>query len=259
LGWTRSKIKGLPIVRRSGFFNAITLLIFVAVLGVLTVALAALLSPAPPPQITPMPTFIGDLPTETPTNTPTATATPTASLPPTFTPRPTVTKTLTSTPTSTGLPSATPILPSATPSQTLTFTPTATFTETPIPFPYVIRGEADFSANTVNTLSCAWQGIGGRVMGEAGELSAEQAAGLFVRVISDAVETRARIGSNSQYGATTGWEITLDSRPEAMLVYVRLESEAGAAQSPDALVRFNGDCTANLARLDFAKNQRFVP
>jgi len=246
-------------VRRSGFFNAITLILFLAVLGVLTVAMAALLTPPPPPEITPLPTFVGALPTETQTATPTPTATATASLPPTFTPRPSPTHTLTHTPTSTRPPTLTPVLPSPTPSSTLTPTPTHTPTETPIPFPYVIRGEANFSANTVNSLGCAWQGIGGQVLGEAGELSAEQIAGLSVRVISDASDSRTRVGSNSQYGATTGWEITLDSFPTAMLVYVRLESADGVAQSPDAQVRFTGECAANLARLDFAQNQRFVP
>lgn len=246
-------------MRRSGFFNAITLLIFLAVLGVVTVGVAVLLTPPPPPEITPLPTFVGELPSVTPTPTPTNTATGTATLPPTFTPRPSHTATSTATATSTRIPTLTPVLPSETPSPTLTLTPTHTPTETPIPFPYVAQGEAEFSANTANTLGCAWQGIGGRVLGDNGELSAEQAAGIYVRVISDQLDTRTRIGSNSFYGARTGWEITLESRLTAMLIYVRLESEAGEAMSPEYLVRFNGDCTANLARLTFVRNQRYTP
>lgn len=247
------------IVRRSGVFNAITLILFLAVLSVITLGVAALLTPPPPPNITPLPTFVGELPTLTPTSTPTATATGTATLPPTFTPRPTATATPTASPTSTRPPTLTPVLPSLTPSHTLTAIPTPTPTETPIPYPFIAASEAELSANTANTLGCAWQGVGGRVTGESGELPAEQLTGLYARVISDQRDTRARLGSNSLYGALTGWEITLDSKPAEALVYIRLESEDGTPQSPDVLVRFAGDCTANLARLNFMQNPRYIP
>jgi hypothetical protein len=166
---------------------------------------------------------------------------------------------LTHTPTRTPPPTLTPLLPSVTPSHTSTPTPTHTPTETPIPFPYLSQGEIGFSANTVNTLGCAWQGIGGRILGANGELSVSETNGLYARVISDQLDTRARVGSNSLYGAITGWEITLESRPTAMLIYVRLETEIGEAQSPDVLVRFTGDCTGNLARLTFVRNPRYIP
>lgn len=92
-----------------------------------------------------------------------------------------------------------------------------------------------------------------------GELTASEAAGLYARVISDQIDRRTRLGSNSLYGQNTGWEVTLGSRSAEMLVYVRLETEDGRAQSPDVLVRFTGDCTANLARVNLTINPRFAP
>jgi hypothetical protein len=254
------KQKANPTVRQSAFVNAAIAIIFVAVLALITVGVAALLSPPPlPPEVTPLPTFVGELPTVTPTNTATSTPTSTATLPPTFTPRPSATATPTVSATATPPPSVTPLLPSQTPSPTWTPKPTSTPTETPIPFPFIAQGEPVFSANTANSLGCAWQGIGGQVFNAAGELPADAAVGLYARVISDQLDRRTRLGSNSLYGQNTGWEMALGSRSAEMLVYVRLETEDGRPQSPDVLVRFTGDCTANLARVNLTVNPRFAP
>jgi hypothetical protein len=241
--------------RNKTFFNALTLLVFIGVLAVVTVGVALLLAPPPVPALTPLPTFIGELPSLTPSNTPTATATGTATLPPTFTPRPSETATPTATASRTALPSATPLRPSETPSHTPTPSITPTPTETPIPFPYIAQGEPVLSANTVNSLACAWQGVGGEVVG----LTAAQAATLRVRVVSDAAEATAALGSNSLYGRETGWEVVLGTRPAVLLAYVRLESLDGLPQSPEVLVRFGGECTSNLARVTFTLNPRYTP
>lgn len=247
---------------RSGLYNLVTVLSFIAVLALLTVAIAALVSPPPPPEFTPIPTFVGELPTVTPTHTPTATATPTATVPPTFTPRPSATPTITPSPSPTALPTSTPIRPSETPSDTPTPSITPTPTETPIPFPFIAQGEPVLSANTANALGCRWRGVGGQVLGAAGELSAEQAAELRVRIFSDVQDNTVRLGSNFLYGSTTGWEQSLPAagRDQPLLVYVRLEAPNGTPRSPDVLVRFPGDdCNASLARVTFVINPRYTP
>jgi hypothetical protein len=243
-----------PPSRRASLLNIISLLFFVAALGVVTVLVAAMLTPPPVPEINQMPTVAPDLPTATDTLTHTPLPTATASLPASFTPRPT------NTPTPTASATATPPTPSSTPSNTHTPTATHTPTETPIPFPFVLRGEVVFRENFANTLGCAWQGIGGAVFADNGaELEVATLNTLRVQVAADNFERSDRPGSNSFYGAQSGYEIAVDTRVNDTLYYVRLENAQGVQISPEIQVTFPASCDGNLAVIEWATNPRFAP
>ena len=240
---------------RNGLYNAFSVLFFVLTLAVITGVVALLAFPAPvDTDVAQLPTFAPDLPSVTPTATGTATFTPTRTLPPTFTPAPpTATPSPTAPRTSTARATDTP---------TITHTPssTPTPTETPIPFPYKVLDAPEFRANFANSLGCDWQGVGGQVLDLAGqELSAETAAGLRVHVIGDTVDTTVRVGTNSFYGARTGWEVQTSTSLVAELLYVRLELADGTPQSNDAQVTFPADCEGNAAIVVFAVNPGFAP
>lgn len=240
---------------RNGLYNAFSVLFFILTLVVITGVIALMAAPVPVDStIAQLPTFAPDLPTTTPTDTPTATATPTRTLPPTFTAVP---------PTATFIPSATLTLtpePSGTPTETQTPTPTHTPTETPIPFPYIVRDEAELRANFANSLGCNWQGIGGKVYGADGEeLAAEEAAEIRVHVFSDTIDRVVRLGTNSFYGDLTGWEAQTGTGISSELVYVRLESPTGRPLSNDAQIVFPADCDGNTAIVEFTFNQRYAP
>jgi hypothetical protein len=201
-----------------------------------------------------------DLPTLTPSNTPTETFTPTITPIPTDTPTPTVTPsetptippspTLTDTPGPTATPSDTPT-PVDTPTPTATATPigpTATFTPTDSPFFFELRGEIFLGPNTVNTAGCAWQGIGGNVLGMDGQETTRQ---YQVRVFGGGLERTVVTGSNSLYGQFSGWEVPVGNTASSSSYFVRLESAAGVQLSPDVPVSFPGDCNANSAIVRF--------
>lgn len=239
---------------RAGLFNAVSVLFFIATLAVVTGVIYLLVAPPPVSDIAAMPTRVPDPPTATPTDTPTQTPLPPPTLPPTFTAAP-ATATPTDRPTATTEPSAT-----QTPSITFTPSSTPTPTATVIPFVYYAPDPPALRENFANSLGCAWQGVGGRVLDAAQlELNAVVAADLQVRVFSDSVDETVPVGSNSFYGERTGWEVQTAVRARDEIVYARLENESGTPQSPDILVQFPGTCEQNLAEVVFAVNAAFQP
>lgn len=239
---------------RAGLFNAVSVLFFIATLAVVTGVIYLLVAPPPVPDLAALPTRAPDLPTATPTATPTQTPPPPPTLPPTFTSAP-------ATATPTDRPTAT-LEPSATLTPSITFTPssTPTATATVIPFVYYAPDPPTLRENFANTLGCAWQGVGGRVLDAAQlELNAAVAADLRVRVFSDNVDETVQVGSNSFYGERTGWEVQTAARAQEEIVYARLENAAGTPQSPDVLVQFPGTCEQNLAEVAFAVNTALQP
>lgn len=254
-------------------YNVITLL---AVLGTLVViGGVAYLMTQPPPQapVAALPT-VAVLPTATPI-TPTATFTPTETpLPPTFTftptetltPTPSATFTATITPsptiTDTPEPTFTPSL-TFTPSISPTFTPTPTATgPTPIPtatespFLFDLREPVTFVQNFANSAQCAWQGIGGQVIGLDGQPFLGN-NNLQVRAFNanGTIERITRVGSNSLYGSASGWEIALDNRISNALFFVQLETILGTAISPRIELFFPGDCGRNVAIVNFVQRR----
>ncbi|MBK9124292.1 MAG: hypothetical protein IPM16_14400 [Chloroflexi bacterium] len=239
---------------RAGLFNAVSVLFFIATLAVVTGVIYLLVAPPPVSDIAAMPTRVPDPPTATPTDTPTETPLPPPTLPPTFTAAP-ATATPTSRPTETAEPSAT-----LTPSITFTPSSTPTPTSTVIPFVYYAPDPPVLRENFANSLGCAWQGVGGRVLDAAQlELNEAVAADLRVHVFSDSVDETVPVGSNSFYGERTGWEVQTAVRARDEIVYARLENDAGTPQSPDVLVQFPGTCEQNLAEVVFTVNTALQP
>jgi hypothetical protein len=208
---------------------------------------------APPPATwTPTPTK-----TATPTNTVTTTSTVTPSLTITATAGPTDTPTITATAsdTATSTPSLT-YTPSITPTG-----PTPTFTFTPSPFPFTLRGGATgvvFTANFANTAGCAWQGVGGQVFGMGGE----GLTGYQIRVTGPGLgEGGAGVivatGSNTLYGAPSGWEAFVSGQTNASSYFVELLTSSGTVVSPAIQVTFPNNCAQNLAIVNFQQTRSF--
>lgn len=252
----------------AGIYNGISIIFLVLTLIVAVFVIMRLLGPGPedPDLLADVPTpFIlptltpSNTPTETPiptaTNTPTETSTPTdvPSETPTFTPSPTLSPTPgpTLTPSDTPTPSVSPTpLPTNTP-----IGPTATFTPTDSPYFFQLRDEVFFGPNTVNTAGCAWQGIGGSVLGLDGQESSRQ---LQVRVFGENIDRVVATGSNSLYGQFSGWEVPVDNQINGRIYFVRLESAAGTQLSPDVQVDFPSDCNANSAIVRFIQVRDFT-
>lgn len=233
-------------------YNAVSVLFFIATLGVVTFVIAQLVVPPPVTPVSLLPTIAPDLPTVTPTETGTATSTATRTLPPSFTPAP-PTNTSTATATSTTTPR-----PTDTAAPTNTPTTTHTPTNTPIPFPYIVDGTPELRANFANSLGCDWQGVGGQVFDATGlELTTEQAAQLRVHVFSDRTDMSVRLGTNSFYGARTGWEVGTATSAVAELVYAQLELADGTPQSNIAEIDFPANCEGNVAIVNFVVNTGF--
>lgn len=271
------------MARRSsdGVYNFITAL---ALLGTVLVigGTAAIVLTTPPREITPAEqTQVAALllPTITPsfTWTPTLTFTPTRTpLPPTFTPTPTetFTPTPTETPTFTPTPSATitdtpaPTLtpsltftPAATDTPTPTHTPTGptpTFTPSPSPFLFSLRDPVQYVRNFANSAQCAWQGVGGQVIGLNGT---PFVGNLLVHVYNNNFSARVPIGSNSLYGSpgpngeNSGWEVRVENNVNSQLYFVQLESQNGIVVSETVQVQFNSSCDGNAAIVTFIQNR----
>ena len=254
-------------------YNFVTVLALLGTLAIIGVVGYLLTQPPPEQPVAALPT-VAVLPSPTPI-TPTATFTPSLTpLPPTFTPTPT--ETLTPTPSATFTPTITPSptitetpQPTFTPSLTFTpsisptFTPTATATgPTPIPsatespFLFDLREPVTFVQNFANSAQCAWQGIGGQVIGLDGQPFLGN-NNLQVRAFNSngTIERISRVGSNSLYGSISGWEIALDNRISNTLFFVQLETTIGTAISPRIEVFFPGDCSRNVGIANFVQRR----
>lgn len=199
--------------------------------------------------------------TFTPSITPTATRTPiptwTPTVPATDTPFPTAVPSDTATPTIGPTATATiTFTPSATntPAESDTPTPTATATgptpTVPPPLPFGLLSDPAFTQNTFNSAGCAWQGIGGQILG----VNEQPYTGpqLVVHVYS-AQQDFARVftGTNSAYGAA-GFEIAVAQGTIPGVVYfVDLETVNGTRVAPTVQVVFPGTCDRNVAILTF--------
>jgi hypothetical protein len=206
----------------------------------------------PPPTWTETPTK-----TFTPSSTPSETATVTPSLTITATAGPTDTPTITPTPSDTATGTATATLtPSITPTG-----PTPTFTFTPSPFPFQVRGGPTgvvFAANFANTAGCAWQGVGGQVFG----LGGEGLTGFQIRVTGPGLgEGGAGVivgtGSNTLYGAPSGWEVAVAGQTNNNTYFVELLTASGTSVSPAVQVTFPNNCAQNLALVNFEQTRPF--
>lgn len=196
--------------------------------------------PTLPPTFTPTPTETAT-PTETPTNTPTATFTqtvtpiPSETIPPTATPTPSVSPTPTATPTFDG--------------------PTATYTPSLSPFLFRLREPVQFTQNFANSAGCSWQGMGGQVIALDG--TPYGAGNLQVRVYNDIFERISPVGSNSLYGATSGWEVQVNNTIDTTRYFVQLETINGTAVSDRVSVQFRAACSGNVALVNFIQQRPF--
>lgn len=242
-----------------GLWNTVSIFFLVAtVIAVVTFAVIGFTGGSPQQADEPIPTA-AVLPTLTPTPPPTATFTPlpptetatgTATDFPTNTPRPTDAPTLAPSP----IPSAT-ITASPSPTETLSVTltntpePTATGPTAPPPPPYPFAAQpAQFTRNFANTAGCAWQGIGGQVLGLDG---AAYTNTLQVHVYSQQQDFgRVFTGTNSAYGVS-GFEVRVANAITAGIYFVQLESRANIAISDAVQVTFPGDCEQNAAIINF--------
>lgn len=253
-------------------YNGISI-VFLALTAFITIfVVVSLLGPAPEDEetfdLSLLPQLI-QLPTQTPSNTPTATLTPTRTPTPTDTPTPSITPTetptlapsatITETPGPTETPSNTPT-PSISPTPTATDTPTGptmTFTPSAVPYYFDISGQVFFSANGVNSAGCAWQGIGGNVVGLDG---LEVTQSFQIRVFGhNGFEQITQTGSNTLYGGVSGWGVTVANAIAPTTYYVRLETTFNTPLSPDIQVTFPGDCNGNSAIVRIAQTQPFGP
>lgn len=260
----------------AGCYNTITALSLLGTLAVIVGVVLVLLAPPPPPsdaKLTEVAALL--IPSRTPTLSPTPSETPPPTrtpLPPTFTYTPTATETPSITPTET--PSITPtatitetpaptLTPSITftPAATETFTPTATptgstptFTPSVSPFLFGLREAVRFTPNFANAAGCAWQGIGGQVIGLDGQPFAQN---LQIHVYNNGFDRRVSVGSNSLYGSTgangvnSGWEVNVGTRITGDFFFVRLETINGTPVSDAIQLLFPNTCEGNLAILNF--------
>lgn len=200
------------------------------------------------PSRTPLPPTFTLTPTETLTPLPTETATPTITLSPTITdtPGPTDTPTITFT-------------PSASPTFTPTDTPagpTITFTPTISPYLFDLRENVNFVPNFTNTLACAWQGIGGQVLGLDGQPYTGQAQ---IHVFNDRFDRVVPMGSNTLYGGPTGYEVPVSDQISTEIFFVQLESIYGTQLSPRIQIQFPSDCARNAALVNFIQKRSANP
>lgn len=249
-------------------FNLVSILFVVLTVVIAVFVGLRLVSPPPTDTVDAslLPTA-GVIPTITPTFTPSNTPT---TLPPTFTytptdtplPSATFTQTLTSAPTNTitPTPSPTPLIsatPTITPSPTPSFTPTGptpTLLPSVPPFLFDLREPPTFVANTFNSAGCAWQGVGGQVFGMDGN-EITNGANFRVRVfsVSTQFDEVVAVGSNSQFGPLSGWEVQVSNVISTNFYFVQLETVNRTVISPRIEVRFPSDCNANVALVRFVQ------
>ena len=171
------------------------------------------------------------------------TASPAPSIAPSRTITPTIDRTPSRTPTDTATPRDTP---TRTPTPTrLPLTPTAT--DSPWLFAADLTQQGE---NDRNSMGCDWMGIGGQVYGLDG---APLASPLVVHVYSDDFDRRVTSGTNSIFGAVSGWEMAVAPEPAPGIVYVQVETVNRTPLSEPLLIRFDGSCDFNLAIVDFTQ------
>ncbi|MFN8374858.1 MAG: hypothetical protein U0694_18505 [Anaerolineae bacterium] len=250
-------------------YNIISIVFLLLTVGVFAFVVARLASPAPQdpnaltaaglPTPLSFPTFTPSplVPTLPPTFTLTPTDTPTLAPTLTETPRPLPSSTITDTPAPTFTPSITP-----TPSTSPTFTaqpsptgPTATLPATESPYPFTLfNDQIQFMANfAAPSAGCLWQGIGGRVRGLDGN---EVAAGSFNVLVFDATNTFSQtvpVGSNTQYGSISGWEVRVGDQISPSTYFVTLYTASNVQVSERIQVTFPSNCNENLAFLDLVR------
>lgn len=270
---------GQGSARIYNFISLFFLLLAAVVLVYVVARLAGPAAAAPTPVVN-LPTA-AVLPTETPTHTATNTQIPTW----TFTPSPTETATSTDaptwTPSNTPPPSATFTL-TFTPSETPTVEPSATITDTlvptqaplvtdtpvpteapnftpqpteppPSPYPFDWKdGQVIYTTNFANTAGCAWQGIGGQVF----DLNDQPLTQIRVHVFGSGIDTYAVSGSNTLYGIS-GWEIPVSNTVNGNSYLVELQTAQGTIISQQVAVTFTGDCSRNLALVNFEQTRPF--
>lgn len=190
-----------------------------------------------------------DAPTLTPSNTPPPSATFTDTPPPTDEPSITPSLTITNTlaPTLTPLMTDTPI-----PTEAPNFTPQPT-EPPPSPFPFDWKdGQVIYTTNFANTAGCAWQGIGGQVF----DLNDQPLTQIRIHVFGSGIDTYAVSGSNTLYGIS-GWEIPVSNAVSTNTYLVELQTSQGTIISPQVQVTFTGDCSRNLALVNFEQTRPF--
>lgn len=261
------------------FYNMVTVASLIGTLLVIGVVGVLMLSPAPQPREIELTLLAQSLiPTREPSATPTETLTPTTTSTPTETLTPTITNTPTETPTQTATiaPSATitdtpapSLTPSHTPTPANTDTPTPTatsdvptetFTPTLSPFLFDLRENVVFIRNFANTAQCAWQGVGGQVVGIDGQPFSRN---LQVRVFNNTFERVVPVGSNSLYGqigtngVNSGYEVQISNAINNQLYFVQLETVNGVAVSPTYQLQFPSTCEGNVAIVNFLQQRPF--
>jgi hypothetical protein len=249
-------------------FDIISIVFLLLTFGFAIFVVIKLLGPAPvdpnaftvanlPPTLG-FPTFTPTsvVPTLPPSFTPTSTNTETPTPTLTETPVPLPSSTITETPAPTLTPSITP-----TPSVSPTFTeqpsptgPTATLPPVVSPYPFEAVGGIQFMANfAAPSAGCLWQGIGGRVRGTDGN---ELAAGTLNVLVYDSTNTfsqQVAIGSNTQYGSISGWEVKVADTINTNTYFVTLYTQSNTQASERIQVTFPSNCNQNLAFLDLQR------
>ncbi|MBE2195550.1 MAG: hypothetical protein IAE83_15355 [Anaerolinea sp.] len=275
--------------RRTGCLNLLSGLLFglTALIAVVTALLVARVIPPPAPfaPFTATLPAVLALPTTTPTSRPSRTPfpspTPTATVTftPSFTPSPTNqprTEVPTSLPSASATlpplfiaptdasPSPTPPLPTPTPlilPAVPTFTPLPAEPLTPSPtvppptatpeFPFSPNGPV-FSAYD-GAEGCAFQGIGGLVLGLRQERLSALTGVRIVIVGDDTFAFSAVIEAESRYS----WLAQIGTRQNKGSYQVSLQTADGAVLAPIITVAFSGACDGNFALVNFSQNRPF--
>ncbi|MFZ4828767.1 MAG: hypothetical protein ACOYLB_15560 [Phototrophicaceae bacterium] len=208
--------------------------------------------PATPVPILPTIAVMAQLPTSTevvPVGPPTLPPTFTATAPPSETavasPLPaSITPTITDTPTLTLTPIASATFtPTVTPTVTNTpREPSATPTMTRSPFPFQPATTVNYVANTFNSQACAFQAIGGQVL----DMNGQGVQGVIVHAFgANGFDVSTTSGFSSAYGLG-GFEIPVDSKPNANAYFIELKSALGTVLSEQVQVQFPAKCEGNI-------------
>jgi hypothetical protein len=114
-----------------------------------------------------------------------------------------------------------------------------------------LREPVILTANAYNTLGCAWQGIGGQVF-DINNIEVLQ--GQYQIRVFDANFTTdivRAVGTNSQYGGPSGWEVQTGAGISNASYFVRLETTFGTPISENVVVQFPNDCAQAVAIVKF--------
>lgn len=223
----------VPRKRRRRFgniiFNFLTLIVMVAIVGVVGVYAMIFINPQvgfnPFPPAT-LPALLG---------TPTATNTPAVPLPAQWTP----TASATVAPTDTVVP---------------TETPTLAPTETPIPQPpFALQpGNPVRIPNIANEDGCAWMGVGGQVFNLENQPIANLGVHLEGTLDGNPVSLDTVTGSATAIGPS-GYVFNLSTEPIASeeTLWVQLNDGAGTALSEQVFFTTTTDCNENFVMVNF--------